>query len=150
MCWRVCIDTSPRCKGLLFYRDTALYVLRGALYVLNRALNVLNRALYQHYLHFTTRMSWTEPYMSWQDVLCNTIFTFYYTCVRPQCDFSILGRIVNVLTTQDTRNCTQAVHERVNSRILELPGSLSIFTEITGHKYFSLLWPRHELIYKSE
>jgi len=24
--------------------------------------------------------------------LWNMIFTFYYTCVRPQCDFSILGR----------------------------------------------------------
>jgi len=25
--------------------------------------------------------------------LWNIIFTFYYTCVRPQCDYSILGRI---------------------------------------------------------
>jgi len=37
-----------------------------------------------------------------------------------------------IYTTQDARNRTLAVHERVNSRFLVLSGSLSIFTEITG------------------
>ena len=44
-------------------------------------------------------------------------------------------------TTQDARNRTLAVHERVNSRFLVLPGGLSIVTQITGHKYFSPLEP---------
>ena len=38
----------------------------------------------------------------------------------------------------------------MNSRFLVLPGSLLIFTEITRYKYFSLIWPRRELIDKRE
>ena len=38
-------------------------------------------------------------------------------------------------TAQEWTNRTLAVHERVNGRFLVLPGSLSIFDEITGHKY---------------
>jgi len=51
--------------------------------------------------------------------------------------------------TQDARNRTLAVHELVDSRILVLAGSESIFTEITGCTYFSLLYPRRELEYRS-
>jgi len=51
--------------------------------------------------------------------------------------------------TQDARNRTLAVHELVDSRILVLVGSESIFTEITGCTYFSLLYPRRELECKS-
>ena len=53
-------------------------------------------------------------------------------------------------SAQGWRNCTLAVHERVNSRFLVLPGSLSIFTEITGHKYFSPLKPCREFKYISQ
>ena len=47
--------------------------------------------------------------------------------------------LLNLPSAQGWRNRTLAVHERVNSRFLVLPGSLSIFTQITGVKYFSLL-----------
>jgi len=36
-------------------------------------------------------------------------------------------------TAQEWTNRTLAVRERANSRFLVLPGSLFIFTEITGH-----------------
>jgi len=39
------------------------------------------------------------------------------------------------VSAQDARNRTLAVHERDDCRSLVLPGSLLIFTEITGHKY---------------
>ena len=51
------------------------------------------------------------------------------------------------LSAQGWRNCTLAVHERANSRFLVLPDSLSIFTEITGHKYFSPLKPCRQVEY---
>jgi len=51
---------------------------------------------------------------------------------------------------QDARNRTLAVHKRVDCRFLVLPGSLSTFTDITGHKFFSLLQPLRELKYKSD
>jgi len=53
-------------------------------------------------------------------------------------------------STQEWTNRTLAVHERVNSRFLVLPGSFSICTEITGHKYFSPLKPLREFKYQSE
>ena len=56
----------------------------------------------------------------------------------------------NAPSAQGWSNRTLAVHERVNSRFLVLPESLSIFTQITGLKYFSLLSPRGEIKYKSE
>ena len=40
-------------------------------------------------------------------------------------------------SAQEMTNRTLAVHERVNSRFLVLPGSLSIFTPITGHIHTS-------------
>jgi len=51
---------------------------------------------------------------------------------------------------QELTNLTLAVHERVDSRFLELPGSESTITEITEHIYFSPLKPRREFRYKSE
>ena len=54
------------------------------------------------------------------------------------------------VSAQEWTNHTLAVHERVNSRFLVLPGSLSIFTEITGHKYFSPLKPCREFKYISQ
>ena len=53
-------------------------------------------------------------------------------------------------SAQEMTNRTLAVHERVNSRFLVLPGSLSIFTPITGHKYLSPLKHCREFKYKSE
>jgi len=53
-------------------------------------------------------------------------------------------------SAQEQTNRTLAVHERENSRFLVLPGSLSIFTQITGHKYFSPLKPCREIKYESE
>jgi len=41
-------------------------------------------------------------------------------------------------STQGWRNCTLIGHERRNIRFLVLPGSLSVFTEITEYTYFSL------------
>ena len=43
------------------------------------------------------------------------------------------------LPAKDARNRILAVHELVDSRFLVLAGSESIFTEITGYKYFSLI-----------
>jgi len=53
-------------------------------------------------------------------------------------------------TAQGCINLTLAVHEWVDSRFLVLPGSLWIFTEITGHKYISPLNPCREFKNKSE
>jgi len=51
---------------------------------------------------------------------------------------------------QEWTNLTLAVHERVDSRILVLPGSESTITEITEYIHFSPLKPRREFQYKSE
>ena len=45
---------------------------------------------------------------------------------------------------------TLAVHERVDSRFLVLPGSESTITEITEYIYFSPSKPCREFTYKSE
>ena len=42
-----------------------------------------------------------------------------------------------ILTAQDARNRTLAVHERVDCRFLVLPGCLFIFSDIIRYKYFS-------------
>jgi len=51
---------------------------------------------------------------------------------------------------QEWTNRTLAVHERVDSRFLVLPGSESTITEITEYMYFTPLKPRREFKYKSE
>ena len=53
-------------------------------------------------------------------------------------------------SAQGWTNRTLAVHERVDSRFLVLPGSESTITEITEFIYFSLLKPSREFKYKSE
>ena len=51
---------------------------------------------------------------------------------------------------QEWTNRTLAVHERVDSRFLVLPGSELTITKITEYKYFSPLKPCREFKYKSE
>jgi len=53
-------------------------------------------------------------------------------------------------TAQGSTNRTLAVHERVDSQSLVLPGSESIITEITEYTYLSPLKPRREFKYKIE
>ena len=48
-----------------------------------------------------------------------------HVCIHIHVDIYI------IYTTQDARNRTLAVHERVNCRLLAMPGSPSIFTDIT-------------------
>ena len=61
------------------------------------------------------------------------------------------GKIIhNDYAAQGWNNRTLAVHERVDSRFLLLPGSESTITEITEYTYFSQLKPCPEFIYKSE
>jgi len=51
---------------------------------------------------------------------------------------------------QEWTNLNLAVHERVDSRFLKLPGSESTITEITEYIYFCPLKPCREFKYKSE
>jgi len=51
---------------------------------------------------------------------------------------------------QEWTDRTLAVHERVDSRFLVLPGSELTITKITEYIYFSLLKPCREFKYKSE
>jgi len=52
--------------------------------------------------------------------------------------------------SQECTNLTVAVHERVDSRFLILPGSESTITEITEYIYFGPSKPVREFKYKSE
>ena len=62
----------------------------------------------------------------------------------------IISRFCAILSAQGWTNRTLAVHERVDSRFLVLPGSGCIFTEITEYKYFSPSKPSRKFKYKSE
>jgi len=53
-------------------------------------------------------------------------------------------------SAQEWTHRTLAVHERVDSRFLVLPGSESTITEITEYIYFSPLKPGREFKYTSE
>jgi len=55
-----------------------------------------------------------------------------------------------IYTAQEWTNRTLAVHERVDSRFLVLPGSKSTITEITRYIHFSLLRRSREFKYESE
>ena len=77
--------------------------------------------------------------------LCNTIFSFYYTRVRPQYDYSILGR-----NAQGWINRTLIDHERAIVHFLVLLGSLWSITEITEYTYFSPMWTLDEFNYGSD
>ena len=62
----------------------------------------------------------------------------------------IISRFYAILSAQGLRNRTLAVHERVDSRFLELAGRDSICTQITEYKGFSPLKPIREFTFKSE
>ena len=76
----------------------------------------------------------------------------YYLCVRirmmhpPE---SLLIRSPVCISAQVWNNRTLAVHERVDSWFLVLPGSESTITEITEYTYFSPLKPCCAFRYKS-
>jgi hypothetical protein len=53
-------------------------------------------------------------------------------------------------SAQEWTNRTLAVHERVDSQFLVLPGSESTITEITEYMYFGPSKPRREFKYKSD
>jgi len=53
-------------------------------------------------------------------------------------------------SAQEWTNRTLAVHERVDSRFLVLPGSESTITEITEYMYFSPLKDCREFKYESD
>jgi len=53
-------------------------------------------------------------------------------------------------SAQEWTNCTLAVHERVDSQFLVLPGSESTITEITEYIYFGPSKPHREFKYKSD
>ena len=78
--------------------------------------------------------------------ICNNtcIFDLHVWC---EC---IHTPIVVFNSAQGWNNRTLAVHERVDSRFLVLPGSESTITEITEYTYFSPLRPCRAFIYKSE
>jgi len=58
--------------------------------------------------------------------------------------------VANPMNAQGLTNRTLAIHERVDSRFLVLPGSESTISEITEYIYFSPLKPFREFKYKSE
>ena len=58
--------------------------------------------------------------------------------------------MVGIGSAQGWTNRTLAVHERVDSLFLVLPGSESTITEIAEYIYFSPLKPCREFKYKSE
>ena len=63
----------------------------------------------------------------------------------------LMNRTLSPITSaQEWTNRTLAVHERVDSRFLVLPGSELTITEITEYIYFSLSKARCEFKYKSE
>ena len=65
-------------------------------------------------------------------------------------DVVISASLTAAAAAQEWTNRTLAVHERVDSRILVLPGSESTITEITEYIHSSPLKPRREFQYKSE
>ena len=64
--------------------------------------------------------------------------------------FICLKQMRYAVSAQEFSNRTLAVHKRVDSRFLVLPGSESTITEITVYTYFSPSKPRREFKYKSE
>jgi len=62
----------------------------------------------------------------------------------------VMSDVTVTLTAQEWNNRTLAVHERVDSRFLVLPGSESTLTEITEYTYLSQFEPGREFIYKSD
>ena len=72
------------------------------------------------------------------------------SCVKWRKALPSQGPRVHFFLAQGWTNRTLSVHERVDSRFLVLPGSLCIFTQITGHKYFCPCQPCHESKHKSD
>ena len=72
--------------------------------------------------------------------------------VQSHLFLSPIGARKRVFFPQEWTNRTLAVHERVDSWFIVLPGKFSelTITEITEFTYFSLLEPICELNYKSE
>jgi len=75
------------------------------------------------------------------------IWHLRYTYIWVICEMCLVQIYISA---QGCTNRTLAVHERVDSRFLVLPGSESTITEITEYIYFSALKPIRAFEYKSE
>ena len=74
--------------------------------------------------------------------VCVWVSVFVCKCVSTAYTVMIILRLQTVcVSAQGWTNHTLAVHERVDSRFLVLPGSESTITEITEYIYFSPLKP---------
>ena len=84
-----------------------------------------------------------------QTVMTQLIFWYLEITTTHQHNISRTEQLM-IRTAQEWTNRTLAVHERVDSRSLVLPGSKSTITEITEYLNFSPLKPCREFEYKSE
>ena len=89
--------------------------------------------MYTHhiYTHITSHICTNQTY---------TITSIHTSDSRDE------GIAHHINTAQEWTNRTVAFHERVKSRFLVLPGSLSIFTQATEVQCFSLQSPRGDLL----